>query len=253
MGTTDKQRSRSAGRREGVIDLEPTVQAYIIPHWHDGDGEKIEFKYNPTELSFDKSVQIAEINIPGLDSPLQQFVRGDSEKVTFDLFFDSTEDGMGTGATSVTKRTDQLYALVKIDPKKHAPPWCTLHWNGKFPGANLLDANKKQLRTAFDCVVESVKQKFTLFSPEGVPLRATVALSLREYKPLHKQLNQLGLSSPDRTHNHVVKHGDSLSGIAAQYYLRPGEWRRIAGHEENNIEDPRRLAIGKFLTIPIIP
>jgi phage protein D len=47
-------------------------------------------------------------------------------------------------------------------------------------------------------VVESVRHTFTLFSPLGVPLRATVALTLREFTPLHEQLKQLNLTSPDR-------------------------------------------------------
>ena len=77
-------------------------------------------------------------------------------------------------------------------------------------------------------MVESIKQKFTLFSPEGVPLRATLTLSLREYKTLDEQLEQLNLSSPDRTHAHVARAGDTLAGVAARYYERPGEWRAIA-------------------------
>ena len=38
--------------------------------------DTIEFQFNPSELSFQKGVQIAEIAIPGLDTPLLQFVRG---------------------------------------------------------------------------------------------------------------------------------------------------------------------------------
>ena len=41
--------------------------------------------------------QFAEIAIPGLDAPLQQFVRGQAEKLTLDLFFDTTDNGMGRG------------------------------------------------------------------------------------------------------------------------------------------------------------
>jgi nucleoid-associated protein YgaU len=100
-------------------------------------------------------------------------------------------------------------------------------------------------------MVESVKQKFTLFSPEGVPLRATLTLTLREYKTLDEQLAQLNLSSPERTHSHVIQRGETLSSIAARFYQQPGDWRFIAN--ANNIEDPRRLAVGTFLTVPPTP
>jgi nucleoid-associated protein YgaU len=93
-----------------------------------------------------------------------------------------------------------------------------------------------------------IRQRFTLFSPEGVPLRTTLTVTLREYKTLDEQLEQLNLTSPDRTHSHILQRGDTLSAIAGRYYRRPGQWRRIAG--ENGIEDPRRLTAGTFLTIP---
>ena len=85
-----------------------------------------------------------------------------------------------------------------------------------------------QRRNGFQCLVESVKQKFTLFNPEGIPLRATLSVTLREYKTLEEQLAHLNLTSPDRTHAHVTQRGETLSGIAGQYYRRPSQWRQIA-------------------------
>src|SRR5215510_8911761 len=72
-------------------------------------------RFNPTELNFSKAAQIAEIDIPGLDAPIQQFVRGQAEKMTVELFFDTTEKGMGVGATSVTTETDRIFELIRID------------------------------------------------------------------------------------------------------------------------------------------
>jgi len=226
--------------------------------------EDVVFQFNPTELSYDKTAQIAEITIPGLDSPLQQFVRGNSEKLTLDLFFDSTDEGMGANATSVTKRTDKIYQLIKIDSHRHAPPICTFYWNKDFPGSSLSQSSStpnsdktgaqnaadegNHRRNGFRCVVESVKQKFTLFSPEGIPLRATLTVTLREYKTLADQLAQLNRKSSDRTQSYVLQNGDTLAGVAAQFYQHASDWRFIA--EANGIEDPRRLTPGVFLTIP---
>ncbi len=230
--------------------MEQPQQAMLVVTWHSGEIEFIPVQFNPTEFSLDKSAQIAEIAIPGLDAPLQQFVRGQSEKLTLDLFFDTTEDGMGTGATSVTTYTDTIYQLVKIEPDRHAPPICTFIWNDKFPGTNISSHLGNQRRNEFQCIIENVKQKFTLFSPEGVPLRATLTVTLREYKTLDEQLKQLNLNSPDRTQSHIVQQGETLASIAAQHYRKPGEWRRIA--DANAIEDPRRIEIGTFLTVPPI-
>jgi Contractile injection system tube protein/LysM domain len=274
--------------------VEQVAKAILRVEWDSQQAvEMIELQYNPTELSWDKSAQIAEIAIPGLDAPLQQFVRGQAEKLNLELFFDTTDHGMGNGAVSVTTLTDRVYQLIKIEPSRHAPPICTFIWNDQFPGSSLegnaggtsspalggslgaaIDgaasaisgvvgavssaaaamtgaASGNQRRNGFRCIVESVKQRFTLFSPEGIPLRATLNVALREYKTLDEQLAQLNLTSPDRTHSHVTQRGDTLSSIAAQYYRSAAEWRAIA--DANGIEDPRRLAVGAFLTVPPTP
>lgn len=207
-------------------------------------------QFNPTELTFDKGVHLAEITVPGLDAPLQQFVRGNAEKLTLELFCDSTEQGMGLGARSVTEETDKYFQLVKIVPELHAPPVVTLFWHDEFPGNRPHEAWGNHRRNSFTGVAENVRQRFTLFSPEGVPLRATVTLTLREWRPLEEQLHELNLSSPDRTHRHRLAQAQTLAGLAASYWQRPGQWRELA--RANGIEDPRRLRAGVLLDIPSI-
>jgi hypothetical protein len=231
--------------------FERPQRAEIVVHWRKGKtsvDEPIQVQYNPTEITLEKNVHIADIEIPALDAPLKQFVRGGSEKLTLELFFDTTEKGMGAGATSVTTETDKIYQLTKIEASRHAPPICTFKWNAKFPGANISDKlGGSQQRTSFTGIVESVRQRFTLFSPEGVPLRATLNVTMAEFKPLHTQLHELNRTSPDRTHRHVVAADERLDTIAAEYYDRASAWRRIA--DDNQIDDPRRLAAGEFLYV----
>jgi len=93
-----------------------------------------EVQFNPTELTFEKQTQLAEIAIPGLDAPLQQYIHGGAEKLSLDLFCDTTDDGIGLNARSVTHETDKFYQLVKIVPTLHAPPVVTFSWNWEFPG-----------------------------------------------------------------------------------------------------------------------
>src|SRR5262249_19253881 len=113
------------------------AKAILRVQWDQQPSEDIEVQYNPTELTWEKNAQVAEIAIPGLDAPLQQFVRGHAEKLTLELFFDTTDQGMGDGALSVTTRTDRIYQLIKIEPTRHAPPICTFFWSDQFPGSTL--------------------------------------------------------------------------------------------------------------------
>lgn len=209
-------------------------------------GDPIPCQFNPTEYTLTKAAQNAEIAIPGLDSPVLQFVRGQAETLTADLFFDSTDDGAGASATPVTKRTDRVYELVKIDPSTHAPPVCDFSWGLGFPGVSV-DV-EQQRRGSFRCVVESVRQRFSLFGPFGHPLRATLSVSLREYKTLAQQIQELGLESADHTHSHVVAEGETLTRIAAAAYGDPRRWRLIA--DANRIDDPLALEPGSILVVP---
>jgi nucleoid-associated protein YgaU len=210
--------------------------------------KKLDVQFNPTEFSMEKAAQIAEIAIPGIDSPVLQFVRGQNEKVTLELFFDTTEDGTAAGATSVTTKTNEFYALVKMSGEEHAPPRCRFGWGDEFPGLVNQTGTVSGTRKAFDCIVESIQQKFTLFSPEGVPLRATLSVSLREYKSLETQLQQLNLQSSDHTKVHTVQRGETLPQIAYQTYRDSTQWRLIA--HANRILRPRYLQPGRVLELP---
>lgn len=210
--------------------------------------KRLPVQFNPTEFSLAKGAQIAEIAIPGIDNPILQFVRGQNEKVTLELFFDTTDSGTGATAQPVTQRTNEFYALVKMSGDEHAPPRCRFGWGTEFPGLINQAGRTIGHRMAFDCIVESVQQKFTLFSPAGVPLRATLSVSLREYVTLETQLQQLNLQSSDHTRVHVVQRGETLPAIAHQAYKDPAQWRLIA--DANRLLHPRAIQPGMVLELP---
>lgn len=198
----------------------------------------IPVQFNPTEVTFSKGAQIAEIAIPGLDSPILQFIRGQNEKLVLDLLFDTTTLTKITPALAdVRLMTNSIYQLVKIQPRTHAVPVVRFVW-----GAGL----------QFKAIVENVQQKFTLFNPIGTPLRATVTVTFREYKTLEEQISTMNLQSSDHTKRHVVRRGETLSQIAAEEYDDPEEWRRIADANPGVVKNPRRLAPGAVLEIPPI-
>jgi len=209
-------------------------------------GDPLEVQYNPTEYALGKGASFADINIPGLDSPILQFVRGEAETLGLELFFDSTEQGTGTGAESVTDQVDGVYRLVKIQGDLHTPPIVRIAWGDHFPGMTN-DGSDRPI-PAFDCVVVSCDRRFTLFNPDGKPLRATVTLQLREYRTLEEQLQALNLQSSDHTRVHVVREGESLPLIAYEAYKDPAYWRVIAAH--NGLTNVRNLAPGTVLKLP---
>jgi hypothetical protein len=191
-------------------------------------------QFNPTEYSLAKGAQIAEIAIPGLDSPVLQFVRGQTQTLKLELFFDTTRSGMDEGAIDVRTLTNGFAELVRIQPKTHAPPRIRVVW-----GVGL----------SFTAIVDSVDQKFTLFAPTGVPVRATLNVSMREYRTLEEQLAELNLQSSDHTRTQTVVEGDTLASIAAELYGDPREWRRIADANPA-VDDPTAPPAGTQVEVP---
>jgi Contractile injection system tube protein/LysM domain len=206
------------------------------------DSNIVQAQFNPEKYTLTKSVQLAEIGIPGLDSPILQFVRGQNEKINLELFYDTTDSGMVDGAVDVRGQTVQIYDLLKIDPETHAPPRCMLSWGD----AGQLFSFGSSLNPR--CVLESVSEEFNLFSPSGVPLRARLTVTFREYKTVEEQIAENPKHSADRTKVQTVQRGQTLSYIAWAVYGDPTQWRPIA--DANNLANPRLLVPGMQLLIP---
>ena len=98
------------------------------------------------------------------------------------------------------------------------------------------------------CVLESVTEEFQLFSPGGVPLRAKLNVSFREYKTIEEQLQEVPRHSGDRTKVRTLKPRQTLSALAWQEYGDAAGWRRIA--DANDIDNPRFVDPGTQLTVP---
>ena len=205
------------------MELEKAAIKRYIPK----GGETIKVLFNPTEYRLAQSNQFAEVAVPGLAAPLLQYGRGNARTLSMQLFFDTYEDGV-----DVRKHTKQLIDLLEINKDIHAPPVCQFTWGG----------------LTFICVLERADQRFTLFLPNGTPVRATVDVTFKEFWDTKKQGGRL--QSADFSKHHVVQRGDTLSGIAGEKYDDPAMWRVIA--EENDIDNPLDLEPGTVLVIPAV-
>lgn len=198
----------------------------------------IPVQFNPPEYTIGKAAQIAEIAIPGIDAPILQFVRGQTRTLALELFFDTTRVGSGEAKVlDVRLLTEPVAQLGRIQPKTHAPPRITFIWG---------------MGLSFRAIVDNVQQKFTLFNPAGIPVRATLSVSFKEYKTLEEQLKELNLQSADHTKRRVVRRRDTLARIAFEEYGDATKWRLIADGNRTQLTDLRRLQPGMELAIPAV-
>ncbi|HNP26208.1 MAG TPA: LysM peptidoglycan-binding domain-containing protein, partial [Nitrosomonas sp.] len=99
-------------------------------------------------------------------------------------------------------------------------------------------------------VLQQLEQQFTLFTEEGVPVRAKLSCTFKEWWTNYEDLNKQAPESSDIAKMHIVKRGDTLSSIAAEEYLDPKLWRPIA--IENGIDNPHLLKPGTLLLLPAL-
>jgi nucleoid-associated protein YgaU len=198
----------------------------------------IPLHFNPSELKVSKENTFAEIPIPGLNSPPLQFIRGGAQVLSTDVLVDTSDELKSVRDKYVTAFEN---AMLK-DTKLHAPPVLKFVW-GTF---------------SFRGVLQSLDITYLLFHIDGAPLRAKLALKLKEYRPpanggstspLESKPNPYEEgTSPDVEKSYVVRSGETLSSIAGAVYRNPTLWREVA--VANGITDPRAVPPGTVLTVP---
>jgi nucleoid-associated protein YgaU len=203
-------------------------------------GSVITVLFNPTEYNFERSNAYKATPVPGLGSPLLQFVNGESDLLTMDLFLDDYTDPRGPTSLQqkendpLTTRLRGLTKLLEIDRDLHAPPPVRFNWGPM----------------EFAAVIEKMSRKVTMFHPDGTPARVTLSVTFKEYRTLRELIESPRRESADKTKRRVVVGRESLWLIAAREYDDATKWARIA--ETNDLDDPREIGPGDWLELPPI-
>lgn len=249
-----KLASQVLGIGSGGGGLEKLKISYEEKQLNRYTGE-IEALFNPQQLSFSRTAswEHEKLADKGLFSAhgVQRFKSSEPETLTLELFFDTYEsrsDKLTLGhlkaavvpanplfsspeATSVKDHTDRLVKLIRVNQELHRSPHCKLRW-GEFK--------------VFEGVLTSLNHTYTMFMPDGMPVRATATCSFLEYV---SESFAMELHSADVHKTRVVRRNDTLQSLAAEEYNDPGLWRHIA--KANNIINPRtQLIPGVVVIIP---
>ena len=204
-------------------------------------GERIPVMFNPEEYSVNRDINYANATIPGLSGPVLQFVSGNMQSLDMELFLDTYEEHkvgsrvVNAAQDDVRRLTRQITDLMNIDGSTHAPPILLFTW------ASL----------SFTCVLARATQRFTMFLPDGTPVRARLQVSFHEFRNVDLEAKEVKRETADYTKRHVASQGETLSTIAAAAYGDPRLWRVIA--IANSIDDPRDLDVGARLLLPSLP
>jgi hypothetical protein len=214
---------------------------------NDDKWTKVQFNPDTLKVTFANQIQQPSGSGDQRGSQAQQFVGAGTTKLAVQLWFDVTHD-LGQGlpdVIDVRKLTQRVAYFItpigepKNDPKKFIPPAVRFLW-GTFQ---------------FDGIVESMEENLELFSFEGRPLRASVALAIAQQKittfafnqanepPSFTRRNRAPAGTQPQTEAPANSNVQSLAGSDPATGGR--DWQSVAA--ANGIENPRLLQPGQLI------
>jgi len=204
-------------------------------------GKTVTVQFNPQSLKLSYSNQVSGGTQSQGSSP--QFAGTKETKLSMELWFDVTlplpSDAPQTGG-DVRKLTAEVAYFMKLqnasssDQQTRTPPKLKFQW-GSF---------------LFSGTMDSMDETIDLFSPDGVPLRASVNVNLSKHDIDYEFANAAGQSSnsaPGTTPLATATAGSSLQQMAAQAGI--SNWQGVA--QANGITNPRMLQAGTMINLSI--
>jgi hypothetical protein len=207
------------------------------------DTARTTVQFNPDTLKVAFANQIAQPSGGGdqRGGPTQLFVGAGTTKLSLQLWFDVTshepEDEPVDDVRKLTAKVS-YFITPKQEQQKFVPPAVRFLW-GSFQ---------------FDGIMESLEETLEFWSPEGRPLRASMAIALTQQKITRVVPRDLGAApggdggpaTPGARPLAEAAQGSTMQGLAASQG-KQGNWQGIA--EANGIENPRLIAPGTFIDL----
>ena len=189
--------------------------------------------FNPNTYTQKYEVEYQDRQGQGDTGSPQVFGKIKPQEYTFEFLFDGT--GTVADKTEVQKVVEEFLAVTgKHDGEIHRPLYLKLSWGSLIS----------------KCVLKNAEITYTLFKPDGYPLRAKVKATFAENIEDALRVAEERKSSPDLTHVHQVQAGEHLSLLAYRYYGDASRYFQVAEH--NQLTNYRRLEVGQRIVFPPI-
>lgn len=195
---------------------------------------------NPESFGRSLKIKYEEKTAQGNQGTDPKYSGTEPEQIKFEFTLDGTNtvEGYETSqqGKSVAKQLEDLMRTVYfMKGVTHRPHYLRVVWGERF---------------TFDCVLTSLDVNYTLFEPNGEPLRAKISVSLKEFIEPGKRTRQEDKQSPDLTHLRTLNAGDSLPLMAYRLYGSKSLYLQVA--RANGLTSFRNLPAGQELVFPPI-
>lgn len=194
---------------------------------------------NPASYTEDSSILYNNRQAQGSSGLSPVFNRFGKRRVSFDLIFDTTgvipppKPGVAIPRHGVADLITKFRLLTATtNGKEHRPNYLKLSWG--------------QLQ--FHCVLDKLNIVYSLFQPDGTPLRAKLSVSFLSFYSERYLAKLANKNSPDLTHMITVTATDSLPSLCHNIYGDSRYYLQIAAF--NGIINFRHLMPGTQLLFP---
>ncbi|MEO1624806.1 MAG: LysM peptidoglycan-binding domain-containing protein [Bacteroidota bacterium] len=212
------------------------------PKFEQETGDVFETLVNPDEFQENYAVEYEEAQASGTSGSDLKFKRIKPQTLDINLLFDGMgiiqNDGSGPAGQGNASIVDQIDSFKKVamdyQGETHAPRYVKISW-----GTLLFKGRLTSLNLAY-----------TVFKPDGTPIRAKGKASFKESKENEARVAEEDSSSPDLTHLRIVHEGDRLPLMCHKIYGDHSLYRQVA--DFNGIDDFRNLEVGSEIKFPPI-
>ena len=207
------------------------IEAFKAADYSGEPAKTFEVMFNPNTYTQKYEVEYEERQGQGDSGSPQVFGKIKPQEYAFEFLFDGT--GTAADKVDVLDVVDKFLEVTgKLEGEIHRPMYLKLSWG------SLLSK----------CVLKSAEVTYTLFKPDGLPLRAKVKATFAENIEDALRVASERKNSPDLTHRYTVKRGDHLSLLSQQFYGDPRYYLQIAAF--NKLKNYRKLEFGQELRFP---
>jgi hypothetical protein len=201
--------------------------------------------YNPTDFQVSYKVSRDKKEVTGKGNLSSSFLGMEARTLNFELFFDGTgaspsSVGQAISDASINSSIQSVEGQIQIFrklaymivPADHQPNYMMIIW-GTF------------IMTA---TLDSADVHYTMFSPDGTPLRAKMKVTVTEYIDDSLFSKILSFQSPDLSKSITVTEGDTLPLLCFREYGDSSLYAKVA--RVNNLKNYRNLKQGMQLLFP---
>lgn len=197
--------------------------------------------FNPVAFTQKLEIELASTQASGSSGNENKFLRMKPVDFTFEFILDGTGTAAPAPENGIVAEIDKLLGICyHIEGENHKPNYVEIQWGSlKSP---------KKGESIIVAAFKSIDINYTMFKPDGTPIRAKINAVFTEEIPKETQARDANNQSPDLTKYRQISTHSKLPLMVNTEYNTQKHCISIA--KANKLDSMRRLTTGKFLRMP---